>query len=793
MRLYSSLFLPSYFAVLLFWLHHIQVSRSFIPLRGVGVNIVNIFWERLAQEIGEYHDDDGANITAEARSWRWRHMGAAASSTSQHNLSALAASGVDLVRFAASPYCPNHFALYRLGGRSRERYWEILLSIVREAEEANVRLIPTIMWRAHMLPLSCGEPMGSLFLKSSCSNKLLFEYTTQLVWRMAASKAVVAWELMNEMDLSAGINHARNSRHRTKQNQAEDVENQGRRRLNNCFWNQYKQRTMCRRADGGIWEGGGGRNRNNERRPAFGRLYHSKANAGLGNDAALDGSTGGNYYHESDDDHPSDGAEQVGEQGYAGQQCLSTRAEDCDCAHGSNAMTAETRARPASQDFSFMEMANLEKAWAQAIRRVELTRSTEEESLQQMRRSQDRAAAVAVAAAVRTNHTRGSLMKAAADAAAMTTTFINSNVGARPSTIGAASTFDAAAEAAAMPPVSTQFDVSSSSASSSSPSTSFSSSSSSSSSSSLRPYFASALRPISSGHALPRVQAYHLSHSHAAPSFWRQHQHATPSSVGDRWAKDSLLQFCRNLLETHAHVELASIHPCTSYDRNIMTHDHSSRCLYLNFLARFVGLDTDLHSSIAKHRSDHLKQSNTSFVGKLSRERQARPRSRARRHRRLTETDKLNITAPQVSFRDRSLPLIELVKYAQKCIASNPAPLPKQLYIGEFGHRQGDPATLEFVREVLALAAPATGSTGIEKLQETRVERCGPQSSSGCSSSTGSARLPSAEALVPPLCTIWVLEFKPQSETLSIEFGRDSSLLAEIAEANAIIRNQTLY
>ena len=370
--------------MLLFWLHHIQVSRSFIPLRGVGVNIVNIFWERLAQEIGEYHDDDGANITAEARSWRWRHMGAAASSTSQHNLSALAASGVDLVRFAASPYCPNHFALYRLGGRSREIWGSSLSSEKRKGKRSTHSYdhvagphASVVMRRAD------GKPL----LKSSCSNKLLFEYTTQLVWRMAASKAVVAWELMNEMDLLAGINHARNSRHRTKQNQAEDVENQGRRRLNNCFWNQYKQRTMCRRADGGIWEGGGGRYRYNERRPAFGRLHHSKANAGLGNDAAIDGSTGGNYYHESDDDHPSDGAEQVGEQGYAGQQCLSTRAEDCDCAHESNAMTPETRARPTSQDFSFMEMANLEKAWAQAIRRVELTRSTEG-SPQKMRRSQ---------------------------------------------------------------------------------------------------------------------------------------------------------------------------------------------------------------------------------------------------------------------------------------------------------------------------------------------------------------------------------------------------------------------
>jgi hypothetical protein len=67
-------------------------------LHGVGVNIVNIFWERLSTALGDEWDDSkpaGPRPNPE-----------------RHSLAKLKGIGIDLVRFAASPYCPNQFALW---------------------------------------------------------------------------------------------------------------------------------------------------------------------------------------------------------------------------------------------------------------------------------------------------------------------------------------------------------------------------------------------------------------------------------------------------------------------------------------------------------------------------------------------------------------------------------------------------------------------------------------------------------------------------------------------------------
>ena len=87
-------------------------TSGYQPLRGAGLNIVNLLWERIAEHLGE--TDDADHNTTEV-AWQWRHM-ADEASRHHHNLTVLASHGVDLVRFAAAPYCPNHFALWRLVG-----------------------------------------------------------------------------------------------------------------------------------------------------------------------------------------------------------------------------------------------------------------------------------------------------------------------------------------------------------------------------------------------------------------------------------------------------------------------------------------------------------------------------------------------------------------------------------------------------------------------------------------------------------------------------------------------------
>ena len=90
------------------------------------------------------------------------------------------------------------------------------------------------MWRVRLLPLACDEPMRALFEEGSCSSSALEEYTTQLVWLLTNSTAVVAWELMNEMDLQAGIGHPSGNGGGNMHHQHQQVQRS--RRLNNCFW-----------------------------------------------------------------------------------------------------------------------------------------------------------------------------------------------------------------------------------------------------------------------------------------------------------------------------------------------------------------------------------------------------------------------------------------------------------------------------------------------------------------------------------------------------------------------------
>ena len=45
--------------------------------------------------------------------------------------------------------------------------------------------------------------------------------------------------------------------------------------------------------------------------------------------------------------------------------------------------------------------------------------------------------------------------------------------------------------------------------------------------------------------------------------------------------------------------------------------------------------------------------------------------------------------------------------------------------------------------------------------------------------------VPIWKPVLPPLVTLWVYEFKPQAETLSVELHRDAGLISEVATANA--------
>lgn len=168
-----------------------DVNRIFDPLVGVGVNIPNLFWERL-QFFSKPDKPNEALVNGK---------------NPKHSFSLLKSKGIDLVRFAASPYCQSDFAMWRQGGDQESVYWHVLDEIIYEAKLANVRLIPTLIWRARMPSFSCREEFSFLFQyeKPSCARTLIRLYVTEVVSRYQKYDNIIAWELFNELNYEVDI------------------------------------------------------------------------------------------------------------------------------------------------------------------------------------------------------------------------------------------------------------------------------------------------------------------------------------------------------------------------------------------------------------------------------------------------------------------------------------------------------------------------------------------------------------------------------------------------------------
>jgi hypothetical protein len=164
---------------------------------------VNLFWQRLTFALGEEAEDK-------------QGIDPKTGTNPLHSFKLLRSKGIDLVRFAASPYCPSHLALWRLGGKGEELYWRTLDGIIHDAAKAHVRLIPTLQWRATLPSISCGEDLSLLFQteKLSCARILLHLYSSAVVSRYRNANHIVAWELMNELNLGVDVLHKARKFHR---------------------------------------------------------------------------------------------------------------------------------------------------------------------------------------------------------------------------------------------------------------------------------------------------------------------------------------------------------------------------------------------------------------------------------------------------------------------------------------------------------------------------------------------------------------------------------------------------
>ncbi len=147
------------------------------PYRGVGVNYYDLF-TRLAAKPGE--------------------------ESSLSGLAELGRAGVPFVRFNAGAFSAKEWERYL---RDPAVHWAAMDRVVRAAEQNRVGLIPSFFWTKHMAT-SLGERASDWGRVDSRTLAAMRAYTTALVTRYRASRAIWAWEFGNEWNLGADLPNA---------------------------------------------------------------------------------------------------------------------------------------------------------------------------------------------------------------------------------------------------------------------------------------------------------------------------------------------------------------------------------------------------------------------------------------------------------------------------------------------------------------------------------------------------------------------------------------------------------
>lgn len=112
------------------------------------------------------------------------------------------AAGLSTVRFSLTPSYPASFAWTT----NSSRYWAAARTAFAALTGAGCQLLPVFFFNPFMLPDAVGEPLGALARgarnetnTSSWTRSLVF--IREVMGELGKSRAVVAWELANDMNL----------------------------------------------------------------------------------------------------------------------------------------------------------------------------------------------------------------------------------------------------------------------------------------------------------------------------------------------------------------------------------------------------------------------------------------------------------------------------------------------------------------------------------------------------------------------------------------------------------------
>lgn len=148
------------------------------PFRGIGVNYFDAFYRTL-------NNPDDISYRA--------------------GFKTLAEYKIPFVRFMACGFWPSENDLYF---KDKERYFKLLDSVVKAAEENGVGLIPSLFFNTCTVPDMMNEPLDQWGNPKSKTIEFVRTYTREVVTRYKDSPAIWGWEFGNEFNLIADLPNA---------------------------------------------------------------------------------------------------------------------------------------------------------------------------------------------------------------------------------------------------------------------------------------------------------------------------------------------------------------------------------------------------------------------------------------------------------------------------------------------------------------------------------------------------------------------------------------------------------
>jgi hypothetical protein len=152
------------------------------PYYGMGINYFNCL-TRITGEEGRGHQP-------------------AKLASTQAGLRQLHAAGIPFIRFNAGGFYPVDWQLYQ---RDPQAWFAAFDTVVREAEQQQIGLIPSLFFAFSTIPDLVGEPQNQWGNPHSKTSAFMQRYTREVVTRYQHSPAIWGWEFSNEVLLAADL------------------------------------------------------------------------------------------------------------------------------------------------------------------------------------------------------------------------------------------------------------------------------------------------------------------------------------------------------------------------------------------------------------------------------------------------------------------------------------------------------------------------------------------------------------------------------------------------------------